>query len=371
MALIARILISCIYRFIFVFLQENHMDKNSHISLVLSSFRQYLSLTQAQFANDINTKLGYNKSDKEFLTQSSVNRIEKGNAISDKRTYDFLLNKFFFSNLDKCSNCAQLAKFIVEELYISDVNIDALFDCNKKLDLLLYLFKPYSESDSKSLFQMEEYSSKINFVNKQMEKYPSKVYIENPTYPNIQLSVFDGELNSLSLLLIYIAFFYLYSDKVNNIECKYCINDNVVSALKSDKIIKDELNNLFEDIDNFDSLSKSLKTRLVNSINKKIVFTFRLFRSKLFKDYYRFSLKYNNSDKDLFPYDNIVFLEKLSNLSSDNQDAFEAFDTNELLKLQSILSFVFNDPLPILANMLLFVNEKKREEEEKKENKNL
>ena len=175
----------------------------------------------------------------------------------------------------------------------------------------------------------------------------------------------------MSLLLIYIAFFYLYSDKVNNIECKYCINDNVVSALKSDKIIKDELNNLFEDIDNFDSLSKSLKTRLVNSINKKIVFTFRLFRSKLFKDYYRFSLKYNNSDKDLLPYDNIVFLEKLSNLSSDNQDAFEAFDTNELLKLQSILSFVFNDPLPILANMLLFVNEKKREEEEKKENKNL
>ena len=104
------------------------MDKNSHISLVLSSFRQYLSLTQAQFANDVNTKLGYNKSDKEFLTQSSVNRIEKGNAISDKRTYDFLLNKFFFSNLDKCSNCAQLAKFIVEELYISDINIDNIFE---------------------------------------------------------------------------------------------------------------------------------------------------------------------------------------------------------------------------------------------------
>lgn len=313
-----------------------------------------MSITQTQFANDINAQLGYNKSDKECLTQSSVNRIEKGNTISDKRTYDFLLNKFFFSNLDKCANCAQLAKFIVEELYISDINLDALFACQEKLNLLYYLFKP--SSDSKSLFQIEEYSSKISFVTKQMEKYPSKVYIEKPTYSNMKLAVFDGELNSLSLLLIYIAFFYLYSDKVNNTECKYCINDNVVSALKTDKIIKDELNNLIEDIDNFDSLSKSLKTRIVNSINKKIVFTFRLFRSKLFKDYYEYSLKYNNSDKDLFPYDNIAFLNKLRNLSSDCQESSDIFDTNELLKLQSILSFIFNDPLPILANMLLFAH---------------
>lgn len=329
------------------------MDKNNHISLVLSSYRQYLALTQAQFANDVNLKLGYNKSDKEFLTQSSVNRIEKGNAVSDRKTYDYLLNKFFFLGLDKCSNCVQLAKFIVEELSISDINLDTLFAYQKKIDLILYLLKPNKSSDTKSLFQIEEYSSKINFFIKQMEKYPSTVYIEKPTYPTMKLNVFDGELNSLSLLLIYIAFFYLYSDKKNVAECKYCINDSVVSALKDDKIIKAELINLIEDIDNFDSLSKSLKTRIVNSINKKIVFTYRLFKSKLFKSYYEYSLKYDNSDKDLFPYDNNVFLDKLYKLSSDNQDSCDIFDTSELLKLQSILSFIFNDPLPILANMLL------------------
>lgn len=331
------------------------MDKNNHISLVLSSYRQYLALTQIQFANDVNLKLGYNKSNKEFLTQSSVNRIEKGNAISDKKTYDCLLKKFFFSDLDQCSNSVQLAKFIVEELHITDINLDALFACNKKLNLFYYLLTPI---DSRSLFQVEEYSSKISFLTKQMEKYPSKVYIENPTYPFTNLTVFEGELNSLSLLLIYIAFFYLYSDKVNTTECKYCINDSIISALKSDKIIKDELNNLIEDIDNFETLSKSLKTRLVNSINKKIVFTFRLFRSQLFKDYYEYSLKYNNSNKNLFPYDNIVFLDKLRNLSCEGQENSDVFDTNELLRLQSILSFIFNDPLPILANMLLFANNK-------------
>lgn len=332
------------------------MDKNNHISFVLSSYRQYLALTQIQFANDINTKLGYNKSDKEYLTQSSVNRIEKGNTISDKKTYDFLLNKFFFSDLDRCSNCAQLAKFIVEELSISDINIDALFACQEKLDLLYYLLKPNPDSNSKSLFQIEEYSSKISFVTKQMQKYPSKAYIEKPTYPDMKLTVFDGEINSLSLLLIYIAFFYLYSDKVNSTECKYCINDSVISALKDDKTIKDELNKLIEDIGNFDSLSKSLKTRLVNSINKKIVFTHRLFESKLFKKYYEYSSRYNNPDKDLLPYDNNIFLDKLRKLSSDSQDCYDTFDTSELLKLQSILSFIFNDPLPILANMLLFAH---------------
>lgn len=62
----------------------------------LSFYRKNLSLTQSQLASSINKDLGITSDEPGAVTQTYINKIERGGVIVDYRITNNLLKRLFF-----------------------------------------------------------------------------------------------------------------------------------------------------------------------------------------------------------------------------------------------------------------------------------
>ena len=249
----------------------------------LSFYRKNLSLTQSQLASSINKDLGIKSDEPGAVTQTYINKIEKGGVIVDYRITNNLLKRLFFLDTNKMNSAIELAQYIYDTIDVDKVDIEELFSFSKTRDLLNYIYK--ISCRDLSTIELANIKSRLQIIEKYMDDFPSTIYVDR----NLNENSIEYEINSSALIVLYIVFFYItkidFKDELLN-EIAEEFRENEKNIL-SDSSFCDFFYNCTGVRISID-MPKTVKSKLIKSFLKKNEFIFKL--QHYFQEWYAYCL---------------------------------------------------------------------------------
>lgn len=249
----------------------------------LSFYRKNLSLTQSQLASSINKDLGITSDEPGAVTQTYINKIERGGVIVDYRITNNLLKRLFFLDTNKMNSAIELAQYIYDTIDVDKVNIEELFSFSKTRDLLNYIYQ-ISNRDV-STIELANIKSRLQIIEKYMDDFPSTIYVDR----NLNENSIEYEINSSALIVLYIVFFY-----ITKIDFKDELLDEIAEEFRENE--KDVLSDssFCEFFYNCTGarisidMPKTVKSKLIKSFLKKNEFIIKL--QHYFQEWYTYCL---------------------------------------------------------------------------------
>lgn len=333
----------------------NMNNKQNLFSNNLTAFREFLSLTQAQIADNLNKELNLVEGKPGYLTQSYINKLEKGGVITDKRVTSSLLKKIFLIDSEKLSSIIDLSSYIYNVMDKSKIDLPILFSISTRNNLIKYI----NESlyfDKSSKLESQDISAKFKIISDNLSNFPSKILVE-------QTEGFEFETNTTALIVLYIALQYISELEIDSSE--YTDLKEIIDLYKNktEKAFSNQiLSNLFYTFTGTtitSDMNMIVKSKLIKSFQKRVEISLNIFR--IFKDchsYYSESvLKYKDilQKKENIPQKIFSPLNSISNiisLDAVNSTDIDDFSEDEILELYNIIGPIFSNFLNSPLNFL-------------------
>lgn len=325
-------------------------EKKNIFCETLTRYRKSLSLTQIQIATMINKELNLNPDEPGFVTQSSINKIEKGAVIIDYRITNFLLKKLLFVDVDKVNSAIELATYIYHVIDKKRIDIEKLF-CIKTTNELYEYIRSKSTQNEISEIKLAEFNSKLKIIKDSLDKLPNSIYIENIFYINNEKINLNPDINSSCLVVLYFSFLYisdfLFSSKINKLEQKEILNCvdsepefiELIYLLTSTRITKD--------------MNISVKSKIIKSFLRKISFYDNC--ETVFREYYNFCYEISNYIPILSEDNNVIssLYDNMKNLQVDD-NSYDISIISKISKQKDNIVNSINWPLFFLVPIYAF-----------------
>ena len=244
------------------------MTKN-YIGSILKKYRTNLLLTQNQLADEINQALKEEDNKNSCLNQSYINKIEKGNPITDYRVNNYLVNKFMLFDVEQSFEGIQLADFMLNTLDESTMlDLEKIFNFTTTDELFEYLIDVDINDNNNNIKYLEK-KNRISLISNQLQNFPRNPYI-NISCVDEQKFKIKYELNSTALIILYFAYNYIF-------KIKKIISDKFhISKSDADEAIE-IINLLSNNSINWEKEpSSAVLGKYINSMNRKIDFYIRV-----------------------------------------------------------------------------------------------
>lgn len=313
---------------------------------VLAQYTKSLSLTQAQIATMINKELNLSPEDSGFISQSTINKIQRGSVIVNYKVSNFLSKKLLFVDIDKINSAIELAIYIYDNIDKSRIKIEEIFSLKTTPELYFYIYKNSTSQDTTDI-KCSEVKSKLKIIEDYLNKLPHEIYVEsinNNSDGNINSF---PEINSSGLIVLYFAFLYLSDFSLQTKEINNKLKE-IISYVDSGETDAIEFIYKFTDVYITKEMSLSVKSKLIKSFIKKIKFYENYLNA--FKDFFEFSEKQKQYLS--FFSENIPELSTLANTADSIQNIQtkndEDFVRDNILENIDLIWETINWPLNVL-----------------------
>lgn len=328
-------------------------EKKNIFCETLTRYRKSLSLTQIQIATMINKELNLNPDEPGFVTQSLINKIEKGAVIVDYRITNFFLKKLLFVDVDKVNSAIELATYIYNVIDKNRIYIKDIFSIRTTDELFEYITNKSTQNEISEI-KLAEFNSKLKIIKDNLGKLPKYIYVESILYANNKKINLNPDINSSGLVVLYFSFLYisnfLFSTKTSELEQNEilnCIDSDsdpkameLISLLASTRITKD--------------MNISVKSKIIKSILKKINFYNNC--AEVFKEHYDFCLESSKYIPILAENDDALSLlsDNIKSVELDNDDNCDISTISKALEEIDDITNSINWPLLFLAHIYAF-----------------